>query len=120
MRLKTHHVTLVGKRVTLRPLTEEDWSALLVWNNDHEVLHFIKGDNNVNGYDLAVVKDIYRSVSQDAYCFIAEVEHAPIGECWLQEMNVERILCQHPGRTCRRVDLMIGERAFGDAAWERK
>ena len=37
-------------------------------------------------------------------------EGKPIGECWLQEMNLERILINHPEDDCRRIDLMIGEK----------
>jgi RimJ/RimL family protein N-acetyltransferase len=35
-----------------------------------------------------------------------------IGECWLQEMNIERILSSYPDRDCRRIDLTIGEKDF--------
>src|SRR5262245_33981267 len=43
---------------------------------------------------------------------LPQVADHPIGECWLQEMNLERILRQHPGRNCRRIDLMIGEKDY--------
>ncbi|MCB0111751.1 MAG: GNAT family N-acetyltransferase, partial [Caldilineaceae bacterium] len=36
----------------------------------------------------------------------------PIGECWLQEMNLARIRCTYPAQDCRRIDLMIGEKAL--------
>jgi hypothetical protein len=32
---------------------------------------------------------IYRGVSQSAFCFIIELEEKAIGECWLQEMNLD-------------------------------
>jgi aminoglycoside 6'-N-acetyltransferase len=111
MKLRTHDVTLVGENVTLRPLTEDDWGLLLPWNDDPDVLHYTEGDD-VSGYDLAQVQQIYRTVSQNAYCFIVETDHAAIGEYWLQEMNVERILQQYPDRACRRIDLMIGEKSY--------
>ena len=30
-----------------------------------------------------------------------------MGECWLQEMNVERVLRRYPGLDCRRIDIEI-------------
>jgi RimJ/RimL family protein N-acetyltransferase len=109
MMLRTHDLVIRGKNLTLRPLTEDDWGILFSWNNDPEVLYFAEGDD-VAGYDLAQVQSIYRAVSQNAYCFIASTGGVPIGECWLQEMNLDRILRLYPNRDCRRIDLMIGER----------
>ena len=34
-------------------------------------------------------------------------EGKPIGECWLQQMNIEHILARHPGKDLRRIDLII-------------
>jgi RimJ/RimL family protein N-acetyltransferase len=90
-------------------LTEDDWDLLLPWNNDPDILYYTEG-NDLSGYDLAQVQQIYRTVSQNAYCFVAEADDDAIGECWLQEMNLERILQQYPNRACRRIDLMIGEK----------
>jgi RimJ/RimL family protein N-acetyltransferase len=109
MRLREHAIVLHGERVTLRPMTENDWEILLAWNSDPEVLYFSEGDN-VATYDLEVVQFIYRSVSQNAICFIVEYEGQPVGEGWLQRMNMDRILTQYPGLDCRRIDLVIGEK----------
>jgi len=109
MRLRTHDVTLIGERVTLRPLTEGDWDLLLAWNGDRELLYFLEGDDDV-AYDLAQVQQIYRGVSMHAFCFVASVGRIPIGECWMQEMNLARISRGYPRMDCRRIDLMIGER----------
>ena len=111
MKLREHNITLQGKRIVLRLMTEADWPVLLKWNNDPEVLYFSEGDD-VDAYSLEQIQMIYRHVSQTAYCFMIEFEGDPIGECWLQEMNLERILETYPGRDCRRIDLMIGEKAF--------
>jgi RimJ/RimL family protein N-acetyltransferase len=111
MKLRTHDVTLVGSRITLRPLTEHDWDILLPWNKDPEVLLRTEGED-VCGYDLAQVQEIYRTVSQSAHCFIAIFRNSPIGECWLQEMKLERIARKYPDRSCRRIDLMIGEKSL--------
>ena len=45
MKLKEHDVTLPGRRVVLRPITEEDWDILLKWNSDLEVLYYSEGDD---------------------------------------------------------------------------
>jgi aminoglycoside 6'-N-acetyltransferase len=107
MRLREHSITLHGTRVTLRPMTENDWALLLAWNSDPEVLYWAD-DSDVTAYDLATVQSIYRSVSQNAICFIIECNGRPIGEGWLQRMNLERILAKYPTQDCRRIDLMIG------------
>src|SRR5262245_50349828 len=60
MQLRQHDVTLIGGRVTLRPLTEDDWDVLLAWNGDPEILRYTES-GDVRGYDLAQVQDIYRA-----------------------------------------------------------
>jgi GrpB-like predicted nucleotidyltransferase (UPF0157 family)/RimJ/RimL family protein N-acetyltransferase len=109
MKLREHNIALQGERVILRPMTEHDWDILLRWNSDPEVLYYSEG-NDVAAYNLEQVQGIYRQTSQTAFCFIVEVAGEPVGECWLQEMNLARILEQHPGQDCRRIDLMIGEK----------
>lgn len=111
MRLREHPVVLRGQRIVLRPMTEDDWELLLRWNSDPEVLYDVEVDD-VGAYTLEQVQQLYRTVSQDAFCFVIEVEGRPIGECWLQRMNLERICQDYPGLDCRRIDLMIGEKAF--------
>ncbi|UCB43931.1 MAG: GNAT family N-acetyltransferase [Dehalococcoidales bacterium] len=95
----------------MRPMNEDDWDILLKWNSDPAVLYFSEGDDVV-AYDLEQVQQIYRGVSQKAFCFIIEFDGNVIGDCWLQEMNLERILEQYPGMDCRRIDLIIGEKGF--------
>jgi RimJ/RimL family protein N-acetyltransferase len=111
MLLREHSIVLHGERVTLRPMTENDWGILLGWNSDPEVLYYSEGDD-VAAYDLETVHFIYRSVSQNAFYFIVEFAGLPIGEGALQRMNMERILAQYPTQDCRRIDLMIGEKRF--------
>jgi RimJ/RimL family protein N-acetyltransferase len=110
MQLRTHDITLVGPQVTLRPMTEDDWGLLHRWNNDPEVLYFAEGDD-VAERSLIDMQAIYCQVSQTGYCFISMIGGAPIGECWLQEMNLARILDQYVEQSCWRIDLMIGEKA---------
>lgn len=107
MKLGEHEIILRGDSVVLRPMTENDWDVLLKWNNDSEVLYYC---DCVTSWDLEPMQEMYRGVSQKAFCFIIEFEGRPIGECWLQQMNLDRILDKHPGLDCRRIDLMIGEK----------
>ncbi len=111
MKLKTHTITLTGERVTLRPMTEADWPVLLNWNSDPEVLYYSEGED-VRSYNLDEVKSIYRTVSQTALCFIIVYQGRPVGEGWLQRMNLDRVLQEYPGFDVRRIDLMIGEKAL--------
>jgi aminoglycoside 6'-N-acetyltransferase len=110
-KLRRHDIMLRNEQIALRPMAEEDWDLLLKWNNDPEVLYYAEGDE-VSGRSLVEVQDLYRQVSETAFCFLIETDGAPVGECWLQRMNLERILSRHPGLDLRRIDLMIGEKAF--------
>ena len=90
-KLRVHDVVLHGPRVMLRPLTEDDWAPLLAWNNDPQVLEFAEGDD-VQSRTLDEVQRIWRSISVNAHCFLMERDGAPIGECWLQRMNLQRLI----------------------------
>jgi RimJ/RimL family protein N-acetyltransferase len=109
VKLKEHDVILRGDSVVLRPMMEDDWDTLFKWNNDPEVLYYC---DCVTSWDLEPMKKMYRGVSQKSFCFIIEFDGQPIGECWLQRMNLERILEKYPGRDIRRIDLMIGEKSL--------
>lgn len=108
-RLREHNITLRGERLVLRPMTENDWDILWKWDSDPEVVYYSDGDW-VDGYDLETSQMIYRGVSQAAFTFIAELAGRPIGYCWLQKMNLERVLKHFPGKDLRRIDLAIGEK----------
>ena len=108
-KIVTHDVVLEDGPLRLRPMTEDDWDFLLRWNSDPEVLFFSEGDS-VERRTLEEIQGIYRGTSRKAWVFVAELERRPIGECWLQQMNVARIMRRHPGRRLFRIDLMIGEK----------
>jgi uncharacterized membrane protein YbhN (UPF0104 family)/RimJ/RimL family protein N-acetyltransferase len=118
-RLKQHKIILggrdrQGRYVRLRPLTEDDWDFLVRWNNDPGVLYYAyytEGDD-ITSYSPDQVQAIYRSVCQNAICFIIEVDGKPVGEGWLQEMNLERVLEKYPDLDCRRIDLRIGDKQY--------
>jgi len=106
--LRRHDIQLHGERVSLRPMTEDDWDYVLAWNSDPEVLIWADCTDEVRPEEET--KAIYRGDSLFAYVFIIEVEGEPIGECWLQKMNLPDIIDQYPGRDLRRIDLMIGRK----------
>ena len=106
--MRKHDVHLHGKRVVLRPMTEGDWEDVLAWNADPEVLIWSDGTKEVRPEE--VTKDIYRGVSRFAFVFIIEHEGEPIGECWLQKMNLPEVVAAYPGKDLRRIDLMIGRK----------
>ena len=54
-----------------------------------------------------------RGISKHAFCFVIEFESRPVGECWLQEMNLERVLRRNPGLDCRRIDIEIEKAYWG-------
>ena len=115
--LRQHDVRLSDGPLLLRPMTEDDWDVLLKWNNDPDVLYFAEG-GNVTSRSLEDTQMIYRGVSQDAFTFIAELDGRPVGECWLQEMNLERILSRYPeDMDLRRIDLLIGEKELWGQGW---
>jgi RimJ/RimL family protein N-acetyltransferase len=105
--LRVHDITLTGERVTLRPMTEHDWPLIEAINNDPEVGYFAEEDEWAP-YALDQLQRIYRSISENALLFVVEHEGQPVGECWLQRMNLHRVLDEFPGRDVRRIDLAIG------------
>ena len=107
--MQTHDVALRGAAVTLRPMAESDWDVLLKWNNDPAVME-LADHNPFEETALEDLQTIYRWISTHAHCFIMEVGGNPIGECWLQRMNLQRIVAQFPDKDLRRIDLMIGEK----------
>lgn len=110
-RLRIHGVTLRSGQVALRPLTEDDWELVVGWWNDPEIASY--SDSNEGPYSLAQVQEIVRAISRCAYCFVIEFEGRPVGECWLQAMNLDRILRRNPGLDCRRIDIEIEKAYWG-------
>jgi RimJ/RimL family protein N-acetyltransferase len=89
------------------------------WNNDPDVLYFAEG-SKVTRRTLHETQSIYRGVSQSAFVFISELDGEPIGECWLQNMNLKRVIDRHPGLCLKRIDLTIGEKRFWGRGWGTK
>lgn len=104
-------MTLRAGSVVLRPLTEGDWELVAGWWNDADMAFY--ADAEPSAYSLAQVREIVRGISRHAFCFVIEFEGRPVGECWLQAMNVQRILDRNPGLDCRRVPLEIEKAYWG-------
>ena len=113
MELKQHNNTLNGQQVVLRPMKEDDWQIISRWETDPDVIYWADSDSK-ESRTLEEVQNIFRTVSQNAYCFVIEMRSEPIGDCWLQRMNIEEILKKYTGFDCRRIDL-----AFERGSWGR-
>jgi aminoglycoside 6'-N-acetyltransferase len=120
--IKTHGITLYGGndkyKIVLRPLSDEHLPYLYKWNADPEVLYWTEGgtDNPNLSYGAETVHQIYGGVSQNSYCFLIEADGVPIGECWLQPMNLPAVKAMYdPALDVRRIDICIGEKTY----WNR-
>lgn len=105
--LREHTITLSGEGVVLRPMTDRDWPLIEAINNNPEVGYFAE-DDEWSPYALENIKEIYHTISLNALMFVIEHVGQPVGECWLQRMNVRRIQDEFPGRDVRRIDIAIG------------
>lgn len=113
MKLNEHKIVLKGDKVVLRPMTEYDWDIIWKWNYNPNTLYF-SGDRSLIKNSPEQIQETYRDISKDVFCFIIEVDTNPIGDCWLQKVDIERILIAHPVMRCRRIDLIIGDIEFLD------
>lgn len=116
MRLTEHKVSLRGDKSVLRPMTEYDWDIIWRWNYNPNALYFSEGRDLIKSSPNRI-QEVYREISKEAFCFIIDVKNKPIGDCWLQKVNLERVLVNHPVKRCRRIDLMIGEIEFSKPAF---
>lgn len=120
--IKPHNISLYGGNdeydIVLRPLCDEHLVYLYKWSSDPEVLYWTEGgtDNRELSYDAETVHQIYGSISQDNLCFLVEVNGLPVGECWLQKMNLPEVKAMYdPALDVRRIDMAIGEKEY----WNR-
>jgi len=115
--IKTHEITLYGgekNNIVLIPLNDGHFPLLYKWCADPEVVYWTDGGvDNGHSHDKDTVHKIYGGVSQNAFCFLIEIDGVPIGECWLQKMNLEKILSMYEDSTdVRRIDMMIGDKNY--------
>jgi RimJ/RimL family protein N-acetyltransferase len=107
--LRTHDVHLKGERVTLRPMTENDWEHVCAWNADPDVLYWAD-EPGTPPRSREETKEMYRGISLFAHTFIIEFQGEPIGDCWLQKLNLPEIRERFPGCDLRRIDIAIGRK----------
>ena len=115
--IKTHNITLYGginNKIILSPLSDEHLPLLYKWNADIEVVYWTDGgEDDRCSHDAETVHKIYGGVSQNAFCFLIEVDGVPVGECWLQKMNLEEVLEMYDASDdVRRIDMAIGEKEY--------
>lgn len=114
--IKSHDITLYGRNdydITLKPLSDEYLPLLYKWNSDPEVLYWTEGDDVTEPYGEDTVHDIYGSASQNAFCFLVEADGVPVGECWIQKMNMPNVTAMYPaGTDIRRIDMSLGEKDY--------
>ena len=116
--IATHDVTLYGgndKDLVLLPLGDEHLPLLYKWGADTEVLYWTEGGTARSDLSYApdLVRRIYGGVSQNAFCFLVVCDGVPIGECWLQRMNLPEVKKMYPDALdVRRIDMSIGEKAY--------
>jgi RimJ/RimL family protein N-acetyltransferase len=116
--ITTHNIKL--KRVTdkykieLIPLCDDYLPYLYKWYANPEVLYWTEtGEDIERSYDKDTVHQIYEYVSPNAICFLILVEGIPVGDCWLQKMNLDFVLEMYPKATdVRRIDMAIGEKDY--------
>ncbi|HBM80905.1 MAG TPA: hypothetical protein DD426_08715 [Clostridiaceae bacterium] len=120
--IRSHDITLYGGNdtynIVLKPLSDKYLPYLYRWCADPDVLYWTEdGTNNVElSYNPETVHEIYGVVSQNALCFLIEVNGVPIGDCWLQKMNLPYVLAMYDNTTdVRRIDMSIGEKSY----WNR-
>lgn len=113
--IQTHGITLScaddRHTIVLRPLCDAHLPHLYRWNADPEVVYWAD-TGNVDAFEEEDVRGMYASVSRHTLCFLVEVDGAPIGDCWLQEMNLTEVSAQYPGLDVRRIDMTIGEKSL--------
>ena len=111
--IQTHDVTLHGRcdrhAITLRPASDADIALLQTLNSNPAVLALADPGGDMEPYTEEMVRHIWGKVSPHALCFIVEADGMPIGDCWLQEMNLSRVREIYPqGTDVRRIDMSIG------------
>ena len=115
--IKPHDITLFGGNdidIVLRPLCDEHLPYLYRWCADPEVLYWTEGGEDIAmSYGADTVHMIYGGISQDNFCFLIEADSVPIGECWLQRMNLPNVTAMYPENLdVRRIDMSIGDKSY--------
>jgi RimJ/RimL family protein N-acetyltransferase len=115
--IKTHDITLNGgtnDQIVLSPLSDKHLPFLYKWNADPEVVYWSDdGEDDGRSHDAETVHKIFGGVSQNAFCFLIEVDGIPVGDCWLQKMNLENVKAMYDSELdVRRIDMAVGEKEY--------
>src|SRR4030042_4138150 len=115
--IKTHMITLYGgekNKIVLKPPNYWDFTLLYKWNADPEVVYWTDGgEDDGHSNDVDTVYKIYGGVSKHAFCFLIEVDGIPVGDCWLQKMNLKNVLAMYDASVdVRRIDMAIGKKEY--------
>lgn len=113
--IKSHGITLtkgIGQyHIELVPMTDSHLPLLYEWNKKSDVLYWCEGDD-VATNEPDDVDGIYGSISEKAYMFIITVNAQPIGDCWLQDLNLPELKRKHDQKNVKRIDITIYDKAF--------
>lgn len=116
--IKEHTVTLNKvlneNALTLLPLCDVHLPFLVRWNQNPEIIRWVETDREKNMTEEEI-RDIYVRASKDSLCFLIAFQNQPVGECWLQPVNIPEVAGQHPKLRAGRIDLLIGEEQFQNA-----
>ncbi|MCX7803689.1 MAG: GNAT family N-acetyltransferase [Planctomycetota bacterium] len=110
-RIEPHDIRMRSDRVVLRPLTEDDLVLIHKWENDPDTMGSVRR-GGPEERTLDMVRETYRKLSGEGFCFIIEFDGLPIGYGWLKRMDASAVPPDLAGRDVRQIDLTIAEKAY--------
>jgi len=113
--IQEHTITLSknfgNQHIELIPMTDSHLPILYEWNQRSDVIYWSDTDD-VLEHTPSSVDGIYGSISEKAFMFIITLDKKLIGDCWLQDMNLDELTDKHPGKSVKRIDVGISESSF--------
>ena len=113
--IKEHSITINknfnNQCIKLIPMTNEHLPILYEWNQMPDILYWCEGDDVVTNSPDSV-KGIYGSISQKAYMFIITIDDTPVGDCWLQDLNLSELIEKHRNKNAKRIDVTIYDKSL--------
>jgi RimJ/RimL family protein N-acetyltransferase len=67
----------------------------------------------VTGWRLEDLQRVFRTISRAAYIFLVEFRGRVVGECWLQEMNLDWLRARFEDEEFWRIDLALAKESWG-------
>ena len=96
--INSHDISLYGGNsmdIVLSPLHDNHLPLLYRWNSDPEVVYW-SDTGNTNQFSEEEVRGMYAYISANALCFLITVDGTPVGDLWLQKMNLPEISAKYP------------------------